>query len=77
MFAESYSFAKAAEYASMLNEFEGYTPLQIRRVLVATIDNPQINESYGAQRALTKFIEEYGGGVDAELVKKAKKAMKK
>ena len=46
MFADSYSFDEAGRRAEMLLDFEGYTPQQVRRVLLATVENDQIYQSF-------------------------------
>ncbi len=76
MFADSFSFVEAARVAEMLLDFDGYTPQQVRQVLLATIENDQVYQSFKARRYVREFIELYKSEVDPELVKKARKAMK-
>lgn len=76
MFADSYSFEEAGRRAEMLLDFEGYTPQQVRQVLLATIENDQIYQSFKACRHIGDFVDLYKSEVDVELVRKARKAMK-
>lgn len=75
MFSESGSFEEAGRYADRLLQFEGYSPQQVRRVLLATIENGQIHQSFMARRRLKEFIQEYGRDADAALVRRARAAM--
>ena len=75
MFVGSFSFEEAGRAAEILLDFDGYTAQQVRQVLLATIENNQIYQSYKANRHVRQFVELYKSEVDPELVKKARKAM--
>ena len=75
MFSQSGTFEAAGSYAGYLLDFEGYSPQQLRRVLLAAIENDQIHNSFKARRRLSEFVEIYKRDIDPALVKKAKAAM--
>lgn len=76
MFAESFSFDQAGQYATWLMHFDGYTAQQARSVLLSTLANDQIHRSFKAQEKIGEFIKAHGGDVDVQLVKKAKQALR-
>ena len=76
MFSESFSFEDAAAKATLLVQFDGYTPQQVRQVLLAIVANDQIHKSFKAQRRMANFIASYGSQAEPALVKKARAAMR-
>jgi hypothetical protein len=72
MFAESFSFEEAGRCAELIGEFDGYSPQQVRRVLLAMAANDQIHRSFKARRRLEAFLAKYGREVDPALLRKVK-----
>lgn len=60
------SFAQAKARAKLLDDFETFTASEVNRILVATKENGQIHESYGARDVLIRFFEKYKNNVNSE-----------
>jgi hypothetical protein len=75
MFTQNASFDEATMFAGRLLQFEGYTPQELRLILLAVAANDQIHWSFNARRRVRDSIARYGKGVDAAVVKRATHAM--
>lgn len=67
---KSWSFKEAADNASLLLEFENYETREISEILLGSIQNNQIYQSFGAIRSLDSLISKFKNKIDKKVLRK-------
>jgi len=62
-FSNSNSFEEAKRKTKLLLAFDGYSSLQISKIMKATVENNQIYMSFDARDKLRYFIRQYEGSI--------------
>jgi len=74
-FATSESFEQGKMNAQTLEEFDGYSPKQLKAIFAAFVDNYENRSSFGAQRVIRRLLNAHASDVSAATARRVKNAL--